>query len=83
MIEPNGKVIGQASDIWMLGCIAYLMVFRKHPFLGEGKLAILTGISEYPSEGKMTDLVKSMLSVGTEERPSALSLIEIIDRMRK
>ena len=49
MVEPNGKVIGEASDVWALGCIAYLLVFRKHPFMGEGKLAILTGISDYPS----------------------------------
>ena len=32
MIEPFGKVIGAASDIWMLGCITYLLTFRKHPF---------------------------------------------------
>ena len=49
MIEPNGKIIGQASDIWMLGCIAYLLVFRKHPFMDQGKLAILTCDPEYPT----------------------------------
>jgi len=32
MIDPAGKIIGAPSDIWMLGCICYLMIFRKHPF---------------------------------------------------
>jgi len=48
MIEPLGKVVAAASDIWMLGCVAYLLTFRKHPFENEGKLAIITGNVKYP-----------------------------------
>ena len=48
MIDPTGKAIGSPSDIWMLGCIAYLMTHKKHPFQEGGKLAILTPL-DYPS----------------------------------
>lgn len=48
MIESHGKVIGEKSDVWMLGCIGYLMTFRKHPFENEGKLAIISGNIKYP-----------------------------------
>ena len=63
----------------MLGCIAYLLVFRKHPFLGKGKLAILTCNPEYPTEGELADFVKSMLRVNHRDRPSASAIIDIID----
>ena len=26
----------------MLGCIAYMLVYRKHPFEGQGELGIVT-----------------------------------------
>ena len=58
MIEPHDKIIGKSSDIWMLGCIAYLLLFRKHPFMDQGKLAILTCSLEYPQEGALTDLIR-------------------------
>jgi len=79
MIEPSGRVIGQQSDIWMLGCIAYLLTFRKHPFHEQGKLAILTNNPPYPLEGPLPDLVRSMLVVDPLNRPSADSLITIIN----
>ena len=65
--------------MWMLGCIAYLMIFRKHPFLGEGKLAILTCNPDYPTEGELTDLVRSLLQVHPADRPSASVLVDILN----
>lgn len=32
MIDTTAKVINEKSDIWMLGLIGYLMLYRKHPF---------------------------------------------------
>jgi hypothetical protein len=32
MIDSTGKVLGEKSDVWMLGLIAYMMLYRKHPF---------------------------------------------------
>jgi len=48
MVDLDHKIIGGASDVWMLGCIAYLMLYRKHPFEGEGKLAIISANIKYP-----------------------------------
>ena len=31
-IEGMTEVIDCKTDIWMLGCIAYLMLYRQHPF---------------------------------------------------
>jgi len=63
MIDIDNKVINGASDIWMMGCIAYLMQYRKHPFEGEGKLAIISSNVKYPSEGTVVNLIKKMLTI--------------------
>ena len=76
MIEPTGKTIGQSSDIWMLGCITYLLTFRKHPFQDQGKLAILTNNPPYVSEGPLVEMVRSMLVVDPLGRPSAEGVLE-------
>lgn len=31
----------------MLGCIVYMLVYRKHPFEGQGQLGIMTGAVDY------------------------------------
>ena len=59
----------------MLGCIAYLLTFRKHPFQDQGKLAIITNNPPYTSEGPLVDLVKAMLVVDPVCRPSAEELL--------
>jgi serine/threonine protein kinase len=74
MVEPAGKVIGAASDVWMLGCVAYLLAYRKHPFQNEGKLAILTCSPPYPEAGTLAELVQSMLQADPLSRPSARTL---------
>ena len=32
MLEMEGKKIGTAADIWMLGCMAYILAFGEQPF---------------------------------------------------
>jgi hypothetical protein len=75
MIEPYGRVIGAASDLWMLGCVLYLLTYRKHPFEGEGKLAILSASINYPSEYALTPLIKKMLVVEPGLRPTINQVI--------
>ena len=41
--------IGVPSDIWALGCIMYMLCFRKHPFEDSAKLAILNANYNIPS----------------------------------
>ena len=47
MIKPEGKVIDSAADMWMLGCIAYILVFGKYPFEGKSENHILKADVEY------------------------------------
>jgi hypothetical protein len=41
--EVNEKV-----DIWMLGCVLYVMNFYIHPFQDSGKLAIINAQYRFP-----------------------------------
>lgn len=34
MVELNKVPIISKSDIWMLGCVLYMLIYRKHPFEG-------------------------------------------------
>lgn len=43
------------SDVWMLGCVAYMLLYRKHPFEGKGELGIITGFVEYPDCYELSD----------------------------
>ena len=56
MISPEGKVVGPAVDMWMLGCIAYALTFGRYPF--EREEQILKGDVTYPFEGYLTELIK-------------------------
>lgn len=42
MIELNKEPINSKTDIWMLGCVLYVLLYRKHPFEGQGELGIVT-----------------------------------------
>jgi len=45
MVMLEKGEIGASSDVWMIGCIAFFMHFRKHPFEGQGKLAIVSAVN--------------------------------------
>lgn len=45
MVMMEKGEIGASSDVWMMGCIAFFMHFRKHPFEGQGKLAIVSAVN--------------------------------------
>ena len=77
MIESEGKMIGPAVDIWMLGCIAYILCFGKYPFSNEKE--ILSGRVSYPSEGYLTDLIKLMLEPNVKYRPTAETIRDKVE----
>ena len=80
MVDPCGKVVGAAADMWMLGCIAYVLAFGKYPFEGDHVDADIKNCSiEYEHEGELTDLIKWMLSVNPEDRPSSKKLLSILN----
>mmetsp|Transcript_35638 Transcript_35638/g.81689 ORF Transcript_35638/g.81689 Transcript_35638/m.81689 type:complete len:459 (+) Transcript_35638:141-1517(+) len=69
-----------AVDIWMLGCILYVLMFNKHPFQDASMLAIrgaqytLPQQSEKRSE-KLIDLLIWLLAHDPRQRPSARKLV--------
>jgi cyclin G-associated kinase len=83
MITLEDKPIGFASDIWMLGCIAYFMYFRKHPFEGEGKLAIISPNVKYPEDSKYTKLIQSLLMLDPAARPTAVAVKERVMQLQQ
>jgi hypothetical protein len=52
MIDTTNKILDEKTDVWMLGLIGYMMMYRKHPFENQGKTAILSPIY-FPSEGSL------------------------------
>ena len=49
IIEPNGKVISSAADVWMLGCITFILDYGYQPFTKREE--ILSGRVQYPFRG--------------------------------
>lgn len=74
MVDIGNEMIGKPSDIWMMGCVAYLMLYRKHPFEGQGKLAILSPSVPFPTAGPLPTIIAQMLSQNPKQRPTASAL---------
>jgi serine/threonine protein kinase len=55
MIQPSNIPITGKSDLWMLGCVAYLLLFYRHPFEGEGLLGIVTANIDFENVPKMKE----------------------------
>jgi len=72
--------ITPASDIWALGCILYLICYKKFPF--EGKLAIINNHYAIPDQPqyseKVINLLKMMFVTKPSERAKALDIINYI-----
>ncbi len=69
MIDTTGNRLDQKTDIWMVGLIGYVMLYRKHPFENQGKLAILSPI-DFSSHGKLEEILKKMLIIDGKTRIS-------------
>lgn len=68
--------INEKVDVWMLGCVLYTVLFRKHPFQDAQKLAIINAhyyISEEDAQRyseKLLDFMRLMLTPNPSNRPS-------------
>jgi serine/threonine protein kinase len=80
VLNPSGKVIDTSSDIWSLGCIAYILKFNRQPFQGDQEDIVNCKV-HYPVEDDLTSLIKMMLCVDQALRPSAESLEKIFSTM--
>lgn len=82
MIELE-RAVGAASDMWMMGCIAYFAYFRKHPFEGQGKLAIISNNIRFPEDSLITAFIQSLLALDPRQRPTATTVKKRIEEMQK
>jgi len=59
-------------DVWMLGCVLFVLNYRYHPFQEEGKLSIVNANIRYGTgkiSQKMEDLMRHMLTPNPYFRP--------------
>lgn len=69
--------------MWMMGCIAYFAYFRKHPFEGQGKLAIISNNTRYSEQSPITAFMQSLLALDPKQRPTATSAKKRIEELIK
>eukprot|EP00045_Choanoeca_perplexa_P011204 m.117433 g.117433 ORF g.117433 m.117433 type:complete len:309 (-) comp15547_c0_seq5:877-1803(-) len=70
------RPINEKVDIWALGCLLYVLAYRKHPFEDGNKLAICNGKYKLPDQAEyqaINTLIKDkLLHQDPNERLSAL-----------
>ncbi len=69
-------------DIWMLGCVLYVLNYRFHPFQEEGKLSIVNANIKYAKakiSNKMEDLMRHMLTPNPYFRPKIDEILHIAE----
>ena len=74
--------IDERVDIWMLGCVLYVLNYKYHPFQDEGKLSIVNAAIKYKSgyhSEKMGDLMRHMLTPNVYYRPKIDEILSLID----
>jgi AP2-associated kinase len=69
-------------DIWMLGCIMYTLMFKKHPFQDAQKLTIINAHYYVPEDNsyseKLTDFMRLMLTPNPANRPNIKTILNYI-----
>lgn len=80
--QINEERYNNKSDIWSLGCIIYETCALKPPFQAENYLSLAMKIKDgkinrIPKQysDELQNIIKSMLSVNPEDRPSVQELI--------
>ncbi|KAL8437393.1 hypothetical protein ACSSS7_000988 [Eimeria intestinalis] len=70
--------VGPPADIWMLGCVLFVLCFYRHPFEEASALAISNAAYHIPKNHKFSEelmaLLRSLLSVNPSHRPTAAQL---------
>lgn len=79
----QGNLINEKVDVWMLGCLLYVMCFYKHPFAEASKLSIVNAAYSFPEKSgyteKMNDLIRLLLTPNPVARPSIQEVISLLD----
>jgi len=82
----KGMQVDYRSDIWALGCMLYMLCFRRHPFETGSKLEIMSARIEFPRHSSVSDhlkeLISCMLVVDPSKRPSAEEISKMLQDKR-
>lgn len=84
MCDPYCKfTINEKVDIWMLGCVLYTILFKRHPFQDAQKLTIINVHYFIPDDrekysDKIIDLIRLMLTPNPRDRPTVDEIIDVI-----
>jgi serine/threonine protein kinase len=73
--------VDERVDIWMLGCVLYVLNYRFHPFQEEGKLSIVNANIKYGSgkvNQKMEDMMRHLLTPNPYFRPRVDQVLNIV-----
>lgn len=77
-----GFKINTQVDMWMLGCVAFTLMFFKHPFHESSKLSIVNASFFWPEDSKYSEklenLVRNLITPNPDLRPTALQVREIL-----
>ncbi|GJQ13399.1 hypothetical protein GpartN1_g5190.t1 [Galdieria partita] len=79
MVDLYGKRLTEKVDIWALGCILYILCYRKHPFETGSAVQILNGKVDIPTVPSysvvLRQLILDMLQVEPDKRPTANDVV--------
>jgi len=86
----NGTEIGEAVDLWMLGCVFYTLVFYKHPFQDNPTVLAISNAKyfiprDHPNakDAKLSCIVHWLLSASPNDRPTSQKLCEVLREFPK
>ncbi|KAK4524720.1 hypothetical protein GAYE_SCF05G2623 [Galdieria yellowstonensis] len=87
MIDLYGnKKLTEKVDIWALGCILYVLCYRKHPFETGSAVQILNGKVDIPTvpsySSEWRQLILDMLQVDPDKRPTASNVVRILESLQ-
>ncbi|XP_028841219.1 serine/threonine-protein kinase Nek5-like [Denticeps clupeoides] len=78
----SGHMYEDKSDIWLLGCLTYLLCMLKWPFTAGSTIKLIPKIlnAEYPAlpdslSPDLGDIIREALQVKPEDRPSAKDIL--------
>mmetsp|Transcript_38025 Transcript_38025/g.70743 ORF Transcript_38025/g.70743 Transcript_38025/m.70743 type:complete len:680 (+) Transcript_38025:140-2179(+) len=90
MNAMKGYAIGEAVDLWMLGCILYTLAFYRHPFQDNASpMAIMNARYFIPEDHqfarstKLCGLIHWLLAADPNDRPTATKLVEVLRNLGK
>jgi len=80
-----GHPIGEAADIWALGCMLYLISYGALPFTGESQLEVMAGKSSFPQTRPPAfgRLAAALLNIEPNRRPDINAVLQMVGEMKQ